>query len=229
MPWDGTELWTAELAGDGSVTGERLVAGGPDEAILQPLWSPDGALWFASDRTGWWNLYAVAPDRRVTPAGPNPCPLAARTAEFASVPWVFGLQSYVFLDDGRLLVCYTEDGRDHLAVLDAPAGGDSHVESPLRDARLALHRRLLADAARRPRGMIAATHTEGWQVATLDPATGAADVVRRGRPVPIDPRTSAVRSLSSSPPRAASRRTPTTTRRRTRTSSPRRASCRRCW
>ncbi len=42
MPWDGTELWTAELAGDGSVTGERLVAGGPDESILQPLWSPDG-------------------------------------------------------------------------------------------------------------------------------------------------------------------------------------------
>ena len=35
--------------------------------------------------------------------------------------------------------------------------------------------------------MIAATHTEGWQVATLDPSSGAADVVRRGRPVPIDP------------------------------------------
>ena len=127
MPWDGTELWTAELAGDGSVTGERLVAGGPDESILQPLWSPAGALWFASDRTGWWNLYAVdagaAAGRR--PAAPEPCPLVTRAAEFASVPWVFGLQSYVFLDDGRLLVCYTEDGRDHLAVLDAPAAGSA--------------------------------------------------------------------------------------------------------
>ena len=136
MPWDGTELWTAELAGDGSVTGERLVAGGPDESILQPLWSPAGALWFASDRTGWWNLYAVeadpagdggarAGDASGTSAGgrPEPCPLVTRAAEFASVPWVFGLQSYAFLSDGRLLVTFTEDGRDHLAVLDAPEPG----------------------------------------------------------------------------------------------------------
>ena len=50
---------------------------------------------------------------------PEPCPLVTRAAEFAGVPWVFGLQNYAFLDDGRLLVCYTEDGRDHLAVLDA--------------------------------------------------------------------------------------------------------------
>ncbi|HET6477230.1 MAG TPA: hypothetical protein VFH93_14300, partial [Thermoleophilia bacterium] len=62
MPWDGTELWTAELAGDGSLAGERPVTGGPEESILQPLWSPAGDLWFASDRTGWWNLYAVTPD-----------------------------------------------------------------------------------------------------------------------------------------------------------------------
>ena len=28
MPWDGTELWTAEFVGDGTLAGERLVAGG---------------------------------------------------------------------------------------------------------------------------------------------------------------------------------------------------------
>ena len=77
MPWDGTELWMAELAGDGSVSGERLVAGGPDESVIQPLWSPSGELWFASDRTGWWNLYAVdvrrQPTRRARmPASRNP-------------------------------------------------------------------------------------------------------------------------------------------------------------
>ena len=77
MPWDGTELWTAELAGDGSLTGERLVAGGPDESILQPLWSPTGALWFASDRTGWWNLYAV---ERTRQGGTAACPPATRAA-----------------------------------------------------------------------------------------------------------------------------------------------------
>ena len=81
MPWDGTELWAAELAGDGSVSGERLVAGGPDESILQPLWSPSGELWFASDRSGWYNLYAVSLDRRrrrPARAGDRP-PAASRT------------------------------------------------------------------------------------------------------------------------------------------------------
>jgi dipeptidyl aminopeptidase/acylaminoacyl peptidase len=201
MPWDGTELWTAELAGDGSVTGERLVAGGADEAILQPLWSPDGALWFAGDRTGWWNLYAVAPGTAADTGTPEPCPLVTRAAEFAHVPWVFGLQSYAFLDDGRLLVSYTEDGRDHLAVLDATAGdagaassgagatsatGSAHEATPLRvlDSPYTVVFSLTPLGERA--GMIAATHTEGLQVVTLDPESGAVDVVRRGRPVPID-------------------------------------------
>jgi dipeptidyl aminopeptidase/acylaminoacyl peptidase len=187
MPWDGTELWTAELAGDGSVTGERLVAGGTEESILQPLWSPSGELWFASDRTGWWNLYAIDPAQPGDAGLPEPCPLVTRAAEFAGVPWVFGLQDYAFLDDGRLLVCYTEAGRDHLAVLDATAAGASHVESPLRelDSPYTVVYSLTPLGGRA--GMIAATHTEGWQVAVLDLASGAAEVVRRGRPVPIDP------------------------------------------
>ena len=53
MPWDGTDLWTAELAADGTLSGERLVAGGPRESVLQPTWSPDGRLHYASDRSGW--------------------------------------------------------------------------------------------------------------------------------------------------------------------------------
>jgi dipeptidyl aminopeptidase/acylaminoacyl peptidase len=195
MPWDGTELWTAELAGDGRVSGERLVAGGPDESVVQPLWSPSGELWFASDRTGWWNLYAVDLGPGVEPGAGKPelCPLVARAAEFAQAPWVFGLQSYVFLADGRLVVCFTEEGRDHLSVLD-PGGGAAHDEVPLRELdtpyTVVYSLTPLGDRA----GMIAATHTEGWQLVALepgaghdDPAAGATEVVRRGRQVPIDP------------------------------------------
>ena len=57
MPWDGTELWVGALNGDGKVGERRLVAGGIDESICQPEWSPDGRLYFVSDRSGWWNLY----------------------------------------------------------------------------------------------------------------------------------------------------------------------------
>ena len=198
MPWDGTELWTAELAGDGSVSGERLVAGGPQESILQPLWSPAGDLWFASDRTGWWNLYAVGlGSSSGTGAGetggaadlPEPCPLVTRDAEFVKVPWVFGLQHYVFLADGTLAVSYTEDGRDHLAVLDAAAGGQSaaHEGSELRE----LDSPYSVVYSLAPLGervaLIAGMHTEGLQVAVVDPRSGDCELVRRGRPVLIEP------------------------------------------
>jgi len=189
MPWDGAELWTAELAADGTLSGERLVAGSAQESVLQPAWSPDGRLHFASDRSGWWNIYRDEPSASVSGL-PQATPLAPRAAEFAKAPWVFGLQHFVFLADGTLVACFTEHGRDHLAVLE---GGDLAAEGPAgAPARL---RELpspytvvysLTPLGERF-GLIAAGHTEGWQVATVDPRDGACEVVRRGRAVPIDP------------------------------------------
>ncbi|MEZ4515692.1 MAG: hypothetical protein R3C44_02255 [Chloroflexota bacterium] len=59
MPWDGNELWLADIDSTGVLTNRRLVAGGPEESIFQLEWSPDGVLYFTSDRTGWWNLYRL--------------------------------------------------------------------------------------------------------------------------------------------------------------------------
>jgi hypothetical protein len=57
MPWDGTELWIANVAPDGAIANARVVAGGADESIYQPGWAPDGSLYFVSDRNGWWTIY----------------------------------------------------------------------------------------------------------------------------------------------------------------------------
>ena len=57
MPWDGTELWIAEVAPNGNLSNSKLIAGGIQEAIGYPVWSPDGILYFISDRNGWGNLY----------------------------------------------------------------------------------------------------------------------------------------------------------------------------
>ena len=78
---------------DDGVTGERLVAGGPAEAIVQPEWSPDGVLHFSSDRTGWWNLYRGDGE-----------PVTALEAEIGGPLWVFGESWYAFLDDGRIVL-----------------------------------------------------------------------------------------------------------------------------
>src|SRR5688572_11323608 len=57
MPWDGTELWVADVTAAGALENHIQVAGGPGESIYQPGWSPDGTLYYVSDRSGWWRIY----------------------------------------------------------------------------------------------------------------------------------------------------------------------------
>jgi hypothetical protein len=109
MPWDGTELEVAQVAG-GTVGAARSVAGGPRESIFQPAWGPDGRLHFVSDRTGWWNLYREEPDG-------TQVHLTPMAAEFAVPMWMFGMSAYAFLGDGRIACVYRRDGEHHLAVL----------------------------------------------------------------------------------------------------------------
>lgn len=114
MPWDGTELWLADLGPDGSVTDARVVTGGADESIFQPSWSPSNELHFVSDRTGWWNLYRLRDG-----ATDALCPMQA---EFGWPAWGFGASMYAFLADGRIVCEYSSDGLQHLAVLDPGSG-----------------------------------------------------------------------------------------------------------
>ena len=96
MPWDGTELRLAELAGDGLAGEPVTVAGGPEESVVQPEWSPDGVLHLVSDRTGWWNLYRVGAGGR---DGAWQA-LAPAEEEFGAPHWVFGMSTYAFLPGG---------------------------------------------------------------------------------------------------------------------------------
>lgn len=40
MPWEGTEVVVADVTGDGTLSGARVVAGGPGESIAQVDWMP---------------------------------------------------------------------------------------------------------------------------------------------------------------------------------------------
>jgi dipeptidyl aminopeptidase/acylaminoacyl peptidase len=114
MPWDGTELWTAEIQGGLTLAGARRIAGGPAESIFQPEWSPDGVLHFISDRSGWWNLYAER-DGAIEPLAPT-------EAELGTPQWVFGLSRYAFLSGGRIACVYGSKGIDHLGLIHPRSG-----------------------------------------------------------------------------------------------------------
>src|SRR5688572_28515943 len=122
MPWDGTELWAADVTIAGAITEARLVAGGDDESIYQPGWGPDGQLYFATDKSGWWSLHVVGAKGARGARGSvlmNP----PADAEFGRPQWVFGTATWGFAGPGRIVTAYTQRGRWHLAVVDVATGG----------------------------------------------------------------------------------------------------------
>jgi len=121
MPWDGTELVLGELDAGGGINRVTTVAGGPDESIFQPEWSPDGTLYFVSDRSGWWNLYRQ--NRTSTTA------LLPMDAEFGLPLWNLGMSTYGFIGEGGRTILCSYCGSDpdsrgnwQLALLDTATG-----------------------------------------------------------------------------------------------------------
>jgi len=109
MPWDGSELWTADVGMDGALGKKVRIAGGFDESVLQPEWASDGTLYFVSDRSGWWNILRFRESRVEN--------MHKMKAEFGEPQWQLGLSAYAI--SSRHLVCaYISDGTYHLATID---------------------------------------------------------------------------------------------------------------
>jgi dipeptidyl aminopeptidase/acylaminoacyl peptidase len=96
MPWDGCVLWVAEFNGDGSLSNEREIAGSQTQSITQPVWSPDGDLFFVSDISGWWNLTIWD--------GHSIRAFLEEESDHAEAAWQFGYSAYGFLKDGSLVL-----------------------------------------------------------------------------------------------------------------------------
>ncbi|MFN2279370.1 MAG: prolyl oligopeptidase family serine peptidase [Candidatus Promineifilaceae bacterium] len=122
MPWDGTELWVADFASDGMLANLQRVAGGEEESIFQPEWSPEGVLHFVSDRSGWWNLYR----RR----GGVDEALYPMEAEFGRPQWVFGMRTYAFAGADSILCRIEQNGISGLALLDTQQGQLTPLDLP---------------------------------------------------------------------------------------------------
>jgi dipeptidyl aminopeptidase/acylaminoacyl peptidase len=172
MPWDGTELWVSELAADGSIGQSSLVAGGRSESIFQPEWSPDGTLYFISDRSGWWNLYRWRDGSVET--------LVPMEAEFGEPQWVFGLSTYSFCSAGQLVCSYLQNGLSHLATLDTRS---------LKFTRLELPYTSISDvhACEGQVYFVGGSATEPVALIRLGLATGQTQVLRSTRPADLDP------------------------------------------
>ena len=123
MPWDATELFMATLHDDGSLDQRQRIAGGVNESVFQPTWSPDGLLYFISDRTNWWNIYRRTGTGEITQ-------ITSLQADCGMPQWVFGLSSYAFVTPDLLVMRYSQQGRDHLVRVNTKTKEIAHLSIP---------------------------------------------------------------------------------------------------
>jgi dipeptidyl aminopeptidase/acylaminoacyl peptidase len=172
MPWDATRLFLQAWGRSGPEGEARCVAGGAGESVLQPAFSASGRLHFVSDRSGWWNLWALGEDA--------PIALCPRSAEFATPPWVFGLSSHAFTGEGEILCSYGEGGIGRLARLDLETGRLQDFVLPF-----------TAYAGLRATGgqavFVASAPDAALSVQQLDLASGRVLEVARSADLPLDP------------------------------------------
>ena len=164
MPWQGTELWLAEVEAGGALANARLVAGGVDESICQPEWSPSGVLHFVSDRSGWWNLYRLA--------GAVVQPLCGRAAEFGMPHWSFGDSTYGFRSDEEIVCAYIENGVSRLAQLSTTSGKLHPIANPYEEIR---HLRVAGSVV----ALLGGAPTIPLELARIDLYTGGHEVLAR--------------------------------------------------
>jgi dipeptidyl aminopeptidase/acylaminoacyl peptidase len=172
MPWDGTELWVADVEPGGTLGGPRLVAGGPEESVIDPRFAPGGALHYCSDRTGWWNLYREDGTALTTLVD----------AEIGFPAWVFGMSRYVFLDDGRIACVVVRSAIDSLELLEPGA-------SELQPAGLEWSSFASASLSAGGGRIVfsAASPTAPTALVSYEPDTGRETIVRRSIDVDLDP------------------------------------------
>jgi len=106
MPWNGTELWTADL---NDLNNRRKVAGDSEHAVAQARFAPDGQVHFVAELDNFLRLY------RHTDAKPER--VFGVDGEFALPDWVPGTQQYAFTAQG-LCSAVTQHGRWKLLLKD---------------------------------------------------------------------------------------------------------------
>ncbi|MEP1353413.1 MAG: prolyl oligopeptidase family serine peptidase [Tateyamaria sp.] len=151
MPWEGTRLFIADIDANGQLHDIVKVAGDPtpedeiapdlnpvlqdalrysSESILDPKWSPDGTLYFVSDRvevdgTRYWNVcrYRNGQVEVVTKIA----------GECAKPLWRLGTSGYGFVSRSEMLLSYSVEGEGRLARVDLATGNLRDLELPYSD------------------------------------------------------------------------------------------------
>lgn len=115
MPWDDTELWTAEIDfSDLKLQNATAVIAEKGACVCQPLFAENGGLFFAVDyanakqpEQNYWNLYCYLNKQTQS--------VTTGQQEFGAPHWVFGDNRLANIDNKHILaICSGETGENKL-------------------------------------------------------------------------------------------------------------------
>jgi acetyl esterase/lipase len=192
MPWDGAELWVADLDLEGSpaVASALRVAGGTGgpgrpgladasqaTSVGQPLWCADGSLVFAWDAAGWWQPY------RWRGAEGPPVRLCDDEAECHGPDWVFGQATMAELPGGALVLRLRREGVDSIGLVRPGTTSAELVDQPcVSVSALCGHRGGVAWLGATPQAAVAPWWWPGPAESGPEPATDRAGHPQTSRP-----------------------------------------------
>jgi dipeptidyl aminopeptidase/acylaminoacyl peptidase len=182
MPWDGTELWLANIEAGGELHETNCIAGDENISIFQPQWSPDSQLYFVSDVAGWWQIY-----RYQVGGAERLCDIEA---EFGLPQWVFGQSTYGFITADTIACCYNQQGELFLALLNTQTGKLNRIDIPYGDitsVRANIDRIIF----------LAGSPTSTSELVAYRPEQKKIEVLKQSLPIPISgPYLSAAQKIS---------------------------------
>ncbi|KAJ5671238.1 hypothetical protein N7507_000365 [Penicillium longicatenatum] len=109
MPWTGSVLHVAPWQPGTLLSGTVVSGQAGVESICQPRWSPDGTLFFVSDKTGFWQLYRFDGEMShlIHLEG-------LESAEFGSREPSLGTCTYIFMDEETIIANAIQNATSNL-------------------------------------------------------------------------------------------------------------------
>ena len=123
MPWDGNSLMSGSFdANDAAVSTTAELVGGTGESIVQPSWGSNGLLHFATDRSGWWNVYVWRDGEMVN--------LLEEESDHGRPDWQFGFSSYAHLADGKIALGKGGATSGSIVLIDPGSNSTQSIKIP---------------------------------------------------------------------------------------------------
>ena len=122
MPWDGTELFVADIE-SGLIENKRVLAGGITNPVLSPEWLDDQNIIYIDEESGWWNPWKVDLQGKRTQ-------IVKENTEWGFPAWQLGYRAISILKNGKFIGVHGPVDNRKLAIVDPKDGSVRDFETP---------------------------------------------------------------------------------------------------